>query len=116
MSRERDDLLADIKEAAERAVRHVRGLSRERFLVDEKSVDAVIRCLQIVGEAAKRVSAADRAALPHLPWRAMTGLRDRLVHDYLGTDPEIVWDVVTVQLPALLASPPFPGIASDQEG
>lgn len=102
MSRSLDVLLADMREAAERALRHVEGMSKDQFQSDEKTVDAVVRCLSIIGEAAKRVSQEDRAARNDLPWREMTGLRDRVVHDYLGVDLEIVWEVVSQNLPELV--------------
>jgi uncharacterized protein with HEPN domain len=61
--------------------------------------DAVIRNLEIVGEAAKRVSPSLRDRAPGVPWREMAGMRDKLVHDYFGVDLDLVWDVVAVELP-----------------
>jgi uncharacterized protein with HEPN domain len=62
--------------------------------------DAVVRNLEIVGEAAKRVSPDLRGRAPGVPWREMAGMRDKLVHDYFGVDLDLVWDVVAVELPA----------------
>jgi uncharacterized protein with HEPN domain len=62
--------------------------------------DAVVRNLEIVGEAAKRVSPDLRGRAPGVPWREMAGMRDKLVHDYFGVDLDLVWDVVVVDLPA----------------
>ena len=62
--------------------------------------DAVVRNLEIVGEAAKRVSADLRGRAPGVPWREMAGMRDKLVHDYFGVDLDLVWDVVAAELPA----------------
>ena len=62
--------------------------------------DAVVRNLEIVGEAAKRVSPEMRQRAPGVPWREMAGMRDKLVHDYFGVDLDLVWDVVAVELPA----------------
>jgi uncharacterized protein with HEPN domain len=62
--------------------------------------DAVVRNLEIVGEAAKRVSPGLRKRAPGVPWREMSGMRDKLVHDYFGVDLDLVWDVVAGELPA----------------
>jgi uncharacterized protein with HEPN domain len=62
--------------------------------------DAVVRNLEIVGEAAKRVSPDLRKRAPGVPWREMAGMRDKLVHDYFGVDLDLVWDVVAAELPA----------------
>jgi uncharacterized protein with HEPN domain len=66
--------------------------------------DAVVRNLQIIGEASKKVSPETRAASPDLPWRDMAGMRDRVVHDYFGVSLDIVWDVVENHLPVLRES------------
>lgn len=65
--------------------------------------DAVIRNLEIVGEAAKRVPDSIRDRAPEVPWREMAGMRDKLAHDYLGVDLNLVWDVVASELPGARA-------------
>lgn len=62
---------------------------------------AFVRSLEIIGEAAKKVSEEFRAQHPTVEWRAMSGMRDRLIHDYFGVDNELVWDVVQNRIPAL---------------
>lgn len=102
MSREVSDLIGDIREATERALRHANGLSKDQFEADDKTVDAVLRRLTVIGEAAKRIPESERFAYPEVPWRRITGLRDRVVHDYLGTDLNIVWEVLQEHLPELI--------------
>ena len=92
--------LSHILEAIDR-VHSYTSAGRSAFRQDLKTQDAVIHNLQIVGEAAKKVSAETRAAHPEMPWRNMTGLRDRVVHDYFGVSLDIVWDVVENHLPRL---------------
>lgn len=62
--------------------------------------DAVVRNLEVVGEATKQVPGALRERAPELPWREMAGMRDKLIHDYLGVDLNLVWDVIVSELPA----------------
>jgi len=78
-----------------------RGLSREEFLGDQTLRRAFSRSLEIVGEATKKVPDAFRERHPDVEWRAMAGMRDRLIHDYFGVDYEIVWDVVETKIPKL---------------
>jgi uncharacterized protein with HEPN domain len=96
------DYLGDIVEAAERVLSYASGLNFESFLDDRRTQDAILRNLQVIGEAAKKISPSLRAAHPHLPWREMTGLRNRIVHDYFGVDLEVVWVIVEDELPGLL--------------
>ena len=77
------------------------GLERGAFLADPTLQRAFVRSLEIIGEAAKHIPDALRVRHPSVPWRAMAGLRDRVIHDYLGVDYEIVWDVVANKVPAL---------------
>ena len=74
---------------------------QDAFRRDLKTQDAVIRNLQVIGEAAKKVSAGFRAAHPDVPWKSMAGMRDRVVHDYFGVSLDIVWDVVANHLPRI---------------
>jgi uncharacterized protein with HEPN domain len=70
-------------------------------MADETLRRAFIRSLEIIGEAAKKVPADFRAQYPVVEWRAMAGMRDRLIHDYFGVDYELVWDVVQKRIPQL---------------
>ncbi|MDH7489635.1 MAG: DUF86 domain-containing protein [Anaerolineae bacterium] len=91
--------LSDILEAARRIANYVSGLTYETFRADTKTQDAVIRNLEIIGEAAKKISGEFRSAQPNIPWRSMAGVRGRLIHDYFGVNLEIVWQIAAVDLP-----------------
>jgi uncharacterized protein with HEPN domain len=100
-SRADRDLLGDILEALRRARSYIAGQSYEQFLEDTKTQDAVIRTLEILGEATKRLSPSLRESHPEIPWKSMAGVRDKLIHDYFGVNFDIVWQIVQDQLPAL---------------
>jgi len=92
--------LLHIRDALERIASYSAG-GRSEFLADPKTQDAILRNLEIVGEAAKRVSHETRLRAPGLPWKAIAGMRDKLTHHYFGVDLELVWLVVEREVPAL---------------
>jgi uncharacterized protein with HEPN domain len=99
----RDDAtLVDLYRGASLALRFVRGLDREAFLGDLKAQAAVLHELTIVGEAAKRLSQGFREAHPEIAWRAMAGMRDKLIHAYDAVDLDEVWKTLRADLPELL--------------
>lgn len=89
-------------EMVRKAVDKMRRKRRGDFDDDENLRLALAHLIQIVGEAANRVSPAYRAAHPDIPWTEIIGMRHKIVHDYLGVDYDIVWEVVTVDLPLLV--------------
>lgn len=77
---------------------------KEAFMASEELQDAVVRNLEVIGEAAKRVSAAARGRLAQLDWKAICGMRDVLIHDYIGVDLDEVWNVASCGIPELQAA------------
>ncbi len=95
------DYLRHILDEVRYLISQTKGLSKEKFLQDETLKRAFVRSIETIGEATKRVPAGMKRKYPHLEWRAMAGMRDKLIHDYFGIDYEIVWDVVTNKIPEL---------------
>lgn len=103
MSRRSDiDCIHDMLEAARRADGYCEGLQYDDFMRDIKTQDAVVRNLEILGEAAKGVSMGLRKRYDSLPWSSVAGMRDRLIHGYFGVNLDIVWDVVKNDLPPMV--------------
>ena len=103
MSKRSDsDWIIDIIEAARRIHSYCCGLNYEQFLQDTKTQDAVVRNIEIMGEAAKNLSEAFRQRHPNIPWRNIFGMRDRLIHHYFGVNWDIVWNVAQQDIPTLL--------------
>jgi uncharacterized protein with HEPN domain len=82
-------------------VRSYASVGEEAFLADQMRQDAIIRKLEIIGEAVKRLSEQTKAQRPEIPWRQIAGMRDRLTHAYFGVDLGLVWRVVARDLRAL---------------
>ena len=103
MSRRRDiaDYLADILQAIDDVAEFTDGMDFAEFSGDKKTVNAVIRSLEVLGEATKHIPAAFRKRHPEIPWSKMAGMRDVLIHDYMGVDHMTVWKVVKERLPEI---------------
>jgi uncharacterized protein with HEPN domain len=101
MSFEPRDYLRHILVEADYLIERTAGLTSKAFLADDTVRRAFVRSLEIIGEAAKKVPDPFRAQYPAVEWRAMAGMRDRLIHDYFGVDYQLVWDVVQNRIPEL---------------
>jgi len=97
-------LMEDILDSAHKILEYTNNLSLDNFISDSKTVDAVARNFEIIGEAASRLPDAYRANYPNIEWRRIIGLRNRIVHDYFGIDYEVVWKIKTDYLPKLIES------------
>jgi len=103
MSRDSKLFLDDIRESCSRILRYTHGLSYADFDADDKTVDAVLRNLAVIGEAVKQLPQELRDHYPGVEWQKIAGLRDIVIHEYFGIDTDILWDVVQHKLPQLLA-------------
>lgn len=102
MKREYLDSISDMLDAIGKARSFCAGCTFRTFAKDDKTVYAVIRALELIGEAAKKVPPSLRNKYPIVPWRDITGMRDKLIHEYFGVDLQTVWATVREDLPALL--------------
>ena len=102
MSRRDELFLQDILRACHKVLSFTSGLERKQFFADEKTYDAVLRNLEIIGEATKHVSEETRKSFPAIEWRKIGAFRDIVAHEYFGIDENILWDIVANKVPALL--------------
>jgi uncharacterized protein with HEPN domain len=93
--------LFDIIENMKMAEELTSGIEYRSFVSDKTRHYAVLRCIEIIGEAAKHISDEIRSANPMIPWKEMAAMRDKVIHFYMGIDFDIVWQVVTVRYPVL---------------
>ena len=101
MPRDSSVYLEDILGAIRKIHRYTHDLPQEAFAADDKTVDAVVRNLEVIGDAVKPVPADLRATQPGVEWQKIAGLRDILIHQYFGVDADILWDIVQTKLPTL---------------
>jgi len=102
MSRDLRLYLEDIRTGCEKVLRYSSGLSFEQFRQDDLRYDAILRNIEIIGEAAKRIPAQIRDKYPEIEWRKISGLRDITAHEYFSISDEIVWDVIQNKIPGLI--------------
>ncbi len=94
--------LLDMLLAARKILKFSQGVTLERFLGDELMQHGIMRLIQILGEAARKVSAECRQAHPEIPWQGIIGMRNRMVHEYFRIIPAKVWEVVQEEVPPLI--------------
>ncbi|MDP3732570.1 MAG: DUF86 domain-containing protein [Candidatus Omnitrophota bacterium] len=93
------EFLSDIQEAMKRIMSYIGKMSYKKFLQDTRTQDAVVRNLEIIGEAVKNVSGNLKKRYLQIPWKELAGVRDRLIHHYFGVNYDIVWAIVKQELP-----------------
>lgn len=99
--REYRDYLNDISEAITDVASFIEGMNYKEFLLDRKTFHAVVRSIEIIGEAAKQVPKSVRDKAPDIPWKEIVGMRNKIAHEYFGIDNKIVWDTAKRYLPKL---------------
>lgn len=105
MSKREDTvILQDIVEAIERVETYTKGMSYQQFISDRKTQDAVVRNLEIVGEATKNLTEKTKQQNPDVSWKSMAGMRDKLIHDYFGVNYDVVWTIINEDLEELSSS------------
>jgi len=95
------DYLHHILDEAMYIGRSVKGIDKDTFLHDETLKRAFVRSIEVIGEAAKQIPDSIWQRYPHIEWRAIAGMRDRLIHAYFGVDYDVVWDAVCNKVPVL---------------
>ncbi len=93
--------IKDILTAIKNIENYTQGISFKKFLNNQMIIDAVIRNLEIIGEAAKNLSSETRHSRPDIPWEDIVGMRNKIAHEYFGVDIEIIWETIQESLPEL---------------
>jgi uncharacterized protein with HEPN domain len=101
MTKRYDLFLSDILDSMNSIEEYIEGTDYDDFIANKMMVDAVLRNLEILGEAAKNVPDHVRAKYPKIPWRRMIGLRNIVVHEYFGVDLENIWKIITTDIPEI---------------
>jgi len=107
------DYIEDIIEAMEDAMSFVEAMNYDDFVKDKRTIYAVIRAIEVIGEAVKKIPESVKNRYPKIPWKDMAGMRDKLIHEYFGVDLKRVWRTVKKDIPNL--KPSFDKILKDFE-
>jgi len=99
--RDYKDYLQDIANSIDDVKSFTENITFEDFTMDKKTINAVIRSIEVMGEATKRIPKSIRGKYPSIPWKKMTGMRDKMIHEYSGVDVGILWKTVKEDIPSL---------------
>lgn len=94
--------IQDMIAFSQKVLSYTEGLDQEAFIADERTYDATLRNLELIGEAASHIPNEVREAHPRIQWRGIIGIRNRVAHGYLGIDDDVVWDIIQTDIPNLL--------------
>jgi len=102
--KERDyrDYIQDIIESIKEVDSFIMGMDFEDFANDKKTINAVIRSIEVIGEATKQIPKSIRIKYPFIPWKKMAGMRDKMIHEYHSIDIEILWETIKKDIPSLM--------------
>ena len=93
------DYLADIQDASQNISQFISEMTWDKFAQDQKTIYAVVRAFEIIGEAAKKVPLSVQKRHPKVPWKQMAGMRDKLIHEYFGVNHEVLWKTAKEDIP-----------------
>ena len=93
--------LNDILQSINKINEYTQNMRYDEFINDEKTKDAVVRNLEIIGEATKNIPDEIKKKYPEVNWKSVAGMRDKLIHEYFGVDPKIVWETIKSDLPEI---------------
>jgi len=111
MKREIGDYIQDIVDAMDKVLKFVKDMSYDEFIQDDKTVFAVVRALEIIGEGVKNIPDDTRENYSEIPWKGMAGMRDKVIHEYFGVNLKLVWKTIKERIPEI--KPLFDKILSD---
>jgi len=98
------DYVQDILDSIQDIESFVEGMTSESFSKDKKTINAVVRSLEVIGEATKNIPNSVKEKYPDIPWKKMAGMRDKLIHEYFGIDFEMLWKTIKEDIPPLQAA------------
>lgn len=113
MKREVGDFISDVINAMDKALKFIDKMSYEEFVQDDKTIFAVVRAIEIIGEAVKNIPDDIKEKYPEIPWKGMAGMRDKVIHGYFGVDLKVVWETVKSRIPEI--KPLFEKMLKDLE-
>lgn len=101
MKREVGDYIEEVIDAMSKSMKFIEGMEQEEFICDDKTVFAVIRAIEVIGEAVKNIPEDLKKNYPEIPWKDMAGMRDKLIHGYFGVNVGRIWKTVKEEIPPL---------------